>query len=291
VEKFSAEMPLTQALKLAIELRLRQRMRSLFSVDFPGFPHPIWLRSRSSDIPTFHQVFTQQEYRIPGFWKQHDEIMARYQSAVTEGRVPLILDCGANIGLSAIWFARLFPKARIIAIEPESGNFAILKKNTEPYPNIEALRGAIAAVPGRMKVSNPDAAHWTYQVKHDASGDIRAYTIDELAKGEPIYIAKIDIEGAEAELFTSGTEWIDRTDLIVLEFHDWMIPGGETAKTFLSRIMHRKFDMLPSGENMFFFFHGMAEGESAAGESLPSFDAFPEISLSKPAPALIARDE
>jgi FkbM family methyltransferase len=54
---------------------------------------------------------------------------------MASGVQPLIIDCGANIGLSTIWHARQFPEARIIAVEPGQSNLEIAAKNLAAYPN------------------------------------------------------------------------------------------------------------------------------------------------------------
>jgi predicted O-methyltransferase YrrM len=64
----------------------------------------------------------------------HDEALNRfYADTVSRSEIPLILDCGANIGLSSIWFARKYPRATVIAVEPESENFRMLTMNTAEY--------------------------------------------------------------------------------------------------------------------------------------------------------------
>src|SRR5882724_4195678 len=45
----------------------------------------------------------------------------------------LILDCGANIGLSVIYFKKLNPSVKVIAFEPDNANFELLKKNIESF--------------------------------------------------------------------------------------------------------------------------------------------------------------
>jgi predicted O-methyltransferase YrrM len=52
----------------------------------------------------------------------------RFNSLITK---PLILDCGANVGVSVLYFKRLYPDAEIIAFEPDEDVFAILKQNYE----------------------------------------------------------------------------------------------------------------------------------------------------------------
>jgi tRNA1(Val) A37 N6-methylase TrmN6 len=45
-----------------------------------------------------------------------------------------IVDAGANIGMASIFFAQKYPDAKIIAVEAEASNFAMLARNVQPYP-------------------------------------------------------------------------------------------------------------------------------------------------------------
>ena len=58
------------------------------------------------------------------------------------------------------------------------------------------------------------------------------------------------IEGSELELFSENTNWIDQSDLLYVELHDWMLPGEQSSKTFLSKISSLNRDFLLSGENV-----------------------------------------
>ena len=64
-------------------------------------------------------------------------------------------------------------------------------------------------------------------------------------------ILKVDIEGAELEIFSQGTaEWLPRVDLIIIETHDWFRPGSDAA---VRMAVQELFEELPrSGENLFF---------------------------------------
>jgi len=64
----------------------------------------------------------------------HDAALRRYyERIVADGRQPLIIDCGANIGCASVWFATQYPKARILAVEPDPDNFRMLVRNSKPY--------------------------------------------------------------------------------------------------------------------------------------------------------------
>src|SRR5262245_8086929 len=84
----------------------------------PGYGEPFTLRLRGSDLMTFFQVIVHKGYELP--WSGPDP--------------RVIVDAGANIGLSSIWFATQYPEAKVIAIEPNRDNFALLEENTAAYP-------------------------------------------------------------------------------------------------------------------------------------------------------------
>jgi len=77
-------------------------------------------------METFYQIFIREEYEI-----EH------------ERPVNVILDCGANIGLAAIYYIHKFPDAQIISIEPEESNCEMLEENTRLYPGIKPVKAAL----------------------------------------------------------------------------------------------------------------------------------------------------
>ena len=64
-------------------------------------------------------------------------------------------------------------------------------------------------------------------------------------------IAKIDIEGFESDLFATHTDWIAKATALVIEPHDWMLPGKGSSNAFRAAI-GPEFEMLISGENLAF---------------------------------------
>jgi hypothetical protein len=101
----------------ALQYKLGDRSRKLFALTLPDFPAPIWLRGGTVDV--FTQVLATKEYDISDT-AQGKELRRRYDSLIASRVQPLIIDCGANIGLSGVWYARQFPEAKIIAVEPSS---------------------------------------------------------------------------------------------------------------------------------------------------------------------------
>src|SRR6201993_1535558 len=70
-----------------------------------------------ADFGVYYQVFINKDYDLARF-AFGQRIVDSYESLVGQKKQPLIVDAGANIGASAVWFATLFPKSKLVAIEP-----------------------------------------------------------------------------------------------------------------------------------------------------------------------------
>lgn len=209
------------------------------------------LRARGSDINVFRQVFGKKDYDLSKF-AQEKWIRAAYERILGEGKVPLILDAGANIGASAVWFALKFPRAKIIAVEPQAGNAAICRKNIKDFANITLVEAALGGAPGTVNISE-DVQDWAFQTARTEAGAISIRTISELfateKNGRP-FIVKMDIEGFEKDVFSAPADWLDEVEAFIVEPHDWMMPGAGTSYGLQRALGPRQFDMLLSGENL-----------------------------------------
>ena len=173
-------------------------------IKLPGITAPIEIRKATSDTEVFYQVFVFKTYDF-SYCPQYSHLQLVYRRAVENGERPLIIDCGASIELSSIWYALRFPKARIYAVEPNKGNFAMLQKNVKAYSNIVPLHAAIWNENTRVKIIDESAEAWAFRVEPATAGDIAAMTVPDImqhAAATKILLIKIDIEGAEQELFS-----------------------------------------------------------------------------------------
>lgn len=244
---------------LQIERRLPRSSDKTRQVIVPGWRVPVSLRDSIGDHATFWQCVVLEQYRINHF-PQTERLMRQYESALHRGEEPLIVDCGANIGLASLWFANVFPKARIIAVEPDRDNFALLQQNVESYADrIIPVRGGIWPTEGYVRIVNPTAGSAAFRVvpcSQDHPDAIRTFTIPSLCAkvgAERPFIVKIDIEGAQSSLFSSHTEWVGESSLIVLELDDWQLPWAGTSRSFFSVVSQWPFDYLLGGESIFCF--------------------------------------
>jgi hypothetical protein len=67
-----------------------------------------------------------------------------------------------------------------------------------------------------------------------------------------VFIVKIDIEGFEADLFSANLDWLDLADVVIIEPHDWMLPGQGSSRTLQVAMAARPFEVLLSGENLIY---------------------------------------
>jgi FkbM family methyltransferase len=229
------------------------------------FDQVVALRSRTSDWATFRQVFLGNDYNMRRLTRWHD-IESRYQNIVRTGSRPLILDLGANIGLSSLYLVKNWPNSTIYSIEPDKDNFELLRANTSEVSSIKPILAAIANRDGKAFIRNPDADAWAFQIQlataDSTSGNIDAISVNSLiqsaAHNERVvpFIVKIDIEGFEQDLFASNLEWLPQFYVVIIELHDWMLPGKASSKNFLRAISRLDRDFLFHGENIFSIMNG-----------------------------------
>ena len=163
-----------------------------------------------------------------------------------------IVDCGAHIGLSAVLFANRYPNAKIFAIEPEPSNFDMLLKNTKPYPNVICLQKAIWNKKTVLEIKDVGLGNWGYmtnEVSDSELNNVESISIPELMKEynlDSIDICKINVEGAEKELFEENyKEWLSKTKAIIIELHDHMKAG--CSHIFLFSMLNYKFEFSIKG--------------------------------------------
>lgn len=151
-----------------------------------------------------------------------------------------IIDLGANIGLSVLFFAERYPDAHITAVEPEKKNFELMAQNLHGYKDrVTLMLGAIWPYDGEVQLVDHDEREgylgaWgerTQSTISNPSKAVKAYSLPSImayVNIDQIDILKIDIEGAEYDLFNDRYEsWIDKVKLLIIETHDRFRPNSE----------------------------------------------------------------
>ncbi|RZK12980.1 MAG: FkbM family methyltransferase [Flavobacterium sp.] len=204
---------------------LKKEEKEFYTTDFFFATNDIsriTLRKKpSSDFLVFDQVFVLKEY-------QH---IVNLMLKTIDPSAPLkIIDAGANIGLASLYFMRVFKKATICLVEPDPANFDFLKKNIEQNKiNSILINGGVWSHDTYLQINRDfrDGNDWSVNVTESpVFTTVKGYSIPTLmheAGFQMIDLLKIDIEGAEKQLFnnekTAG-EFLSKTRFICIEIHD-----------------------------------------------------------------------
>jgi FkbM family methyltransferase len=205
------------------------------SVSTPLALHPVAFRAGTSDGNVFSQIFLHREYRCL------DDV----------ARADLVIDGGANVGYSSAYFLSRYPEARLIAIEPDPDNFAMLARNLAPYGDrCTLIQGALWSSSSGVVISPPPPGQrreWAVTVRSaeaDETATIPTVDVASLLRDaavDRISILKVDIEGSEREVFapdSNARTWLERVDNLVIELH-----GPQCRQIFMDAIDGFGFDV------------------------------------------------
>lgn len=216
---------------------------------------PIVFRPGDSDISVIRQVFGTSDYDTRDY-VQYERIKARYDELLAQGLLPVIIDAGANIGASAMYFADAFPGARVVAIEPDPDNARVCAMNTSSRTNVRLWQAALGGTPGQVSLESRLNISWGVRTYRSADGEVPIVTILQLIDAEGptarLFLVKIDIEGFEAEVFEHAEDWIGLPAVIIVEIHDWLLPGEKTSRSLFRATANLECDVLIRGENLVF---------------------------------------
>jgi len=196
----------------------------------------IFHRRTYADKTAIQQCFDQRQYDMPD--REHGVQIERfYQQIVAAGKQPLIVDCGANIGASVLWFSARYPHAHILAVEPAPDNFALLQRNCTGL-DVDLRMAGIGATDGSSHLADTGWGTMSYRTIESEQGPkVAMLTVATLLASKPgsqyvPFLLKIDIEGGEKALFEGDCSSIDSFPLIILEPHDWLLPGEGISLPF-----------------------------------------------------------
>jgi FkbM family methyltransferase len=129
-----------------------------------------------------------------------------------------IIDCGANIGLSVIYFKHHYPDAKILAFEPDELNFSLIEKNIKSYryENVQLRKEAVWIENTYLSFSNEGSM--ASKIDNAGTHKIKASRLKEFLN-ETVHLLKIDIEGAEYVVMKDIQENLHLVENLFLEYH------------------------------------------------------------------------
>lgn len=173
-----------------------------------------------ADSLTLEEIFGSDAYRLPA---DVTKLVAAHGGT--------IIDLGANIGLSALWFDEAFPGQHVTSFEPDPANARILERcaalNKRDWTIFEA---AASNEDGELRFQ----AGLEWASRADDSGDITVPSVDIFPYLAEAALLKIDIEGGEWNILTDARFRQITVPVVILEHHDHLCPDSDPRQTAIS---------------------------------------------------------
>ncbi|EGV17455.1 FkbM family methyltransferase [Thiocapsa marina] len=180
----------------------------------PATPCAITLRGRTIvgiDGGALSNLFREQFYQE----------FLRFNTAAND---PLILDCGANVGMVTLYMKSIFPDARVIAFEPDRDSYAALENNCRGLDGVRTINSAVW-VKNEELLFAPAGAVGGYLARlagacNDGKVIVKAERLRDYLT-ERVEMLKLDIEGSEIDVLQDCSDRLDLVERMFVEFHSF----------------------------------------------------------------------
>ncbi|MDB5198339.1 MAG: methyltransferase FkbM family [Chitinophagaceae bacterium] len=177
----------------------------------------------TGSIEIFHRHF--HFHHAKSFYNTYEEIFINnIYKFNPSSNTPYIVDCGANMGLSVLFFAKNYPGATIIAFEPEPPIFEILTKNIETYKlkNVTAIKKAVWNSETTLEFYTDNGMGGSVEnvLTKQTPQLVETIRLKSILK-DNIDFLKLDIEGAEYIVLNDCKEELKNVKNIFVEYHSY----------------------------------------------------------------------
>jgi FkbM family methyltransferase len=183
--------------------------RLKLDLDVGTYQATVTLRPRDGDLSILYEIFARDGYKVS------DKLLP-------PASVHTIVDAGANIGFASLYLAARYRNAKIYSIEPNPENFALLKGNTAQEPRIVPIQACLTAVPEEQVFISTSGRASHFKMNTRGQGvSVKGISIEQLCREhaiDRIELLKIDVEGAEKQIF-AGATFLSKIGVIVAELH------------------------------------------------------------------------
>ena len=190
-----------------------------------------WILKRIKRIPP-HKPFTTHILGPPlraldslSFYYTYKEIFFRETYAFNaDSPAPRIIDGGANIGLSVLYFKTRWPDAQVVAFEPDENVFRVLQANVESFrlSDVTLVNAALWNEETTLEffAQGADAGR-LYPPQQDSQ--TQQVTAQRLTRylSEPVDMLKLDIEGAEVDVILDCADQLHHVKNLLIEYHSF----------------------------------------------------------------------
>jgi FkbM family methyltransferase len=195
-QKWNTVRLLRESFGLALTVPMMAQVvsgRSIVRTRIPSIRTPVYWRRKNSDLSALLQIFGRADLAIA----------LNYEPA-------FIIDAGANVGFSSLYFANRYRNAKVVAIEPEQANCSLFRRNCQAYGNIQLIEAGLLNRRAFTRIENPQGKSWEFRLAEctkNTPGSIPTITINDILRDcstTTIDILKMDVEGSEREIFQNG---------------------------------------------------------------------------------------
>ncbi|WP_339032136.1 FkbM family methyltransferase [Bradyrhizobium symbiodeficiens] len=197
-------------------------------------------------------AFSVNGRRIEGpllsdLWEMFHEIFIEQIYFATLPAGANIIDCGANVGCSAIYFKLSFPDARITCFEPNPLIFPYLQKNVSGLSSVETVQMACGKENGTISFKVHPAYSTGSTTKDLWSPDMEKIEVAQVRLSdrikERVDLLKLDVEGAELDVLEDleAAGKLSMIDRMSIEFHHNLTMDRSDLAQFLSIIERAGF--------------------------------------------------
>ena len=189
----------------------------------------ITYRLNRGDIQSIREVLMDEVYRLPFPSQQPD----------------VLVDLGANIGLTSVFYDRTLHPRSIIAVEPDPSNAKLVRENLAGLPAV-VFQAAVGPHDGTARFSTNRESNLGSLSSNSSGIEVPVMSMDSVLKSVPEganILVKLDIEGGEEELLQANTEWLSRVDGLIVEFH----PDRVDYPGLIRVLQTAGFNYIPAG--------------------------------------------
>lgn len=168
----------------------------------------------------------------------------------TDTAKPVIIDCGANIGMSVLFFKFIYPHCSIIAFEPNPQAFNFLKKNIEQnnLKDVELYNSALSDKEGETDffIGDNESILLASTIAERGGGKIFKIKLDKVSNylKDQVDLIKIDIEGSESQVLNDLvlTGKIKKSENYIIEYHHRINRQKSSLSTFIKPFEDADFE-------------------------------------------------
>lgn len=196
------------------------------------FQHKLRRFARKKRYEPIEIIIEGRKFKAPdahSFAFTYDEIFNKeIYSFESTNNNPLIIDCGANIGLSILFFKKLYPSSNIIAFEPDPTIYSYLTNNLDSYAfdNVVTYNLGVWKEQSTLKFwkEGSDAGRIISPFDSFPNDGIEIPTVrlsKYLSDVEKVDLLKIDIEGAELDVVQEISGHMHKIERLFVEYHSF----------------------------------------------------------------------